>query len=68
MSASISEDVNLLYCFLPVEDLNVKLEKANQAATGTGLTILGPGYFCFCFLDLTAKGCLSYMATTGNKN
>ena len=36
-SASITEDVNFSYCFLSLEDLNVKLEKANQAAIVTRL-------------------------------
>ena len=37
-SASITEDVNFSYCFLSLEDLDVKLEKANQAAIVTRLT------------------------------
>jgi len=37
-STSITEDVNFSYCFLSLEDLNVKLEKANQAAIVTRLT------------------------------
>lgn len=56
MSASISEDVSLSYCLLPFEDLNVKLEKANQAAIVTRLTTLGPGYFCV--LNLLKTACL----------
>lgn len=59
MSASISEDVSLLYCFLPFEDLNVKLEKANEAAIVTMLTTLEPGYFWF--LSFIVKDSVLYV-------
>lgn len=65
MSASISEDVSLLYCFLPFEDLNVTLEKANKAATVTMLTTLVPRYFCF--LSFIVKDSLSYCLWQGVK-
>lgn len=66
MFASVSKDVSPSSCFPPFEDLNVKLEKAKQAAIVTRPNTLGPGYFCF--LSFIVKDCLSYMSEAGNKN